>query len=205
MIEFFNSIKNFTVIVTLFALHAIFIENAIFTRALGSSTSLFIIRKKHNIFLFGIVLTAITTLSTVIVIITGNIFPQFTEKSYYIPLFLITVISFVYLFSLLAVKFLLKKNKTKFTSKIHLSAFNCAVLGALLIGLESNITSVEFIGFGLGMGIGFALATFLISVSHDYLYSENIPKAFRGYPITLLYIGILSLAFYGFIANELSI
>jgi len=57
--------------------------------------------------------------------------------------------------------------------------------------------------FGLGAGIGFTLATFFISVAYDYLYSAAIPRAFRGFPILLIYIGLLSLAFYGLVGHQL--
>ena len=67
----------------------------------------------------------------------------------------------------------------------------------------SDFTLASFLGFGLGTGIGFSLATFFISIAYDYLHSEAIPKAFRGFPILLIYIGMLSLAFYGMIGHEL--
>ena len=43
--------------------------------------------------------------------------------------------------------------------------------------------------------------------SKSYLFSSNneataIPKAFRGLPITLVYIGVLALAIYGFTGHS---
>jgi electron transport complex protein RnfA len=35
-----------------------------------------------------------------------------------------------------------------------------------------------------------------MNVARDKLDSEKIPKVFRGYPIMLIYIGVVSLAFY---------
>ena len=45
--------------------------------------------------------------------------------------------------------------------------------------------------FGLGTGIGFILASYLISIGYDRLNSDKIPPAFRGFPITLIYVCLL--------------
>ena len=86
---------------------------------------------------------------------------------------------------------------------IHMSAFNCTVLGALLLSTNEMRSAAGMIGFGLGSGIGFTMAAYLISIAFDKLNSEKIPKAFRGFPIAMIYIGILSLAFYGLVGHEL--
>ena len=51
------------------------------------------------------------------------------------------------------------------------------------------------IGYGFGTGLGFFLACFMLNIAHDRLDSEKIPRVFRGFPIMLIYIGIVSLAF----------
>ena len=38
----------------------------------------------------------------------------------------------------------------------------------------------------------------------DKLYSEKAPYAFRGYPLMLIYIGILSMAFWGLSGHTLN-
>ncbi|MCL2013637.1 MAG: hypothetical protein FWG69_01470 [Oscillospiraceae bacterium] len=203
MADFMDFLTKYIFLVAAVALHVIIIENTIFTCALGTSTALFIIRKKRGVLVFGAILTFMTLFSSFIVIIINALFPYLSDYNIYSPFIFVFIISVAYLLVLLGLRFVPQKIKSRIIPMVHMSAFNCAVLGALLIGATRDMNPVEFIGLGLGMGIGFTLATFLISVSHDYLYSENIPKAFRGYPVTLVYIGILSLAFYGFIASEL--
>ena len=67
-----------------------------------------------------------------------------------------------------------------------------------LIFLNSNYGSDiwSYIGYGFGTGIGFFLACFLLNIAHEKLDSDKIPRIFRGYPIMLVYIGVISLAFY---------
>lgn len=35
-----------------------------------------------------------------------------------------------------------------------------------------------------------------LNIAHEKLDSDKIPRIFRGYPIMLVYIGVISLAFY---------
>ena len=65
-------------------------------------------------------------------------------------------------------------------------------------------TLVEYIVHGIGVGLGFVFAVYLVAIVYDRLYSENVPYCFRGYPLVLLYIGILSMAFYGLLGHSLN-
>ncbi|MEG0570487.1 MAG: Rnf-Nqr domain containing protein [Oscillospiraceae bacterium] len=187
-----------------FSMIAIFLENSIFTRALGTSTSLFIVRKKYNILLFGAVMTCIITVSSLIVYLINPFVEQITHKYYFTPIIYVAIIGVVYIAALLITGACFKKKKKEILTMIHVSAFNCADLGALLLASEyPDLSLGGFIGFGIGTGIGFTMATYFIDIAYEKLNSEKIPSSFRGFPITLMYIGILSLAFYGLIGHEL--
>lgn len=79
---------------------------------------------------------------------------------------------------------------------VHISTFNCAILGAIYLNSKYCITLPEYIFHGLGIGLGFVLAVYMVAVVYDRLYSKDVPFSFRGYPLVLIYIGILSMAFY---------
>lgn len=189
------------------ALIAMFVENTIFTRALGTSSVLLMLRKKFNLFLFGLILTVITLISSIGVAIVQPYINELEYKSYLMPLIYVLIIGAVYILALIFCSKFLKKQMAKIRPMIHMSAFNCAVLGALLLSSTNNVVQLQsaagVVGFGLGSGIGFTIAAYLISIAYDRLNSTRIPKAFRGFPITMIYIGILSLAFYGLIGHEL--
>lgn len=204
--ELIGSTLNYTG--TFFSLMfvATFLENTIFTRALGTSTVLLMLRKKANLFLFGMVLTIITVIASIVTYFL-NPWLSIFENAYYIrPFAYVAVIGVVYVIAVLTVSRLPKHYSSELKPMIHLSAFNCTVLGALLLENSlNNLTLLSAVGFGLGSGIGFMLATFLLAVSYPYLYSDHIPKPFRGFPITMIYIGILSMAFYGLIGHQLPV
>ncbi len=189
------------------ALIAMFVENTIFTRALGTSSVLLMLRKKFNLFLFGLILTVITLISSIGVALVQPYINGLEHKSYLMPLIYVLIIGAVYILTLIFCSKFLKKQMPKIRPMIHMSAFNCAVLGALLLSSTNNVVQLQsaagVVGFGLGSGVGFTIAAYLISIAYDRLNSTRIPKAFRGFPITMIYIGILSLAFYGLIGHEL--
>ncbi len=185
-----------------YALVAIFIENTILSRALGTSTSLWTIRKKYSILLFGAVLTIITTVTSALAYALQPFIKSLNNSYYVLPLIYVAIISVVYILMLLITNRLKLKQKKTIRIFIHRCAFNCAVLGGLLLSTQANLSLLGFIGFGIGTGIGFTLATALIDFNHDKLHGEHISKAFRGFPAILIYIGILSLAVYGMIGGH---
>ena len=81
---------------------------------------------------------------------------------------------------------------------LPLAALNSCVLGTLLLGRTQSFTLTQSVGFGLGSGVGYLLAVLLVTEAQNRLRSQAIPAAFRGMPITLVYIGVLALAIYGF-------
>jgi electron transport complex protein RnfA len=78
-------------------------------------------------------------------------------------------------------------------------------LGALFLNSRHSDTLFGYIGFGLGTGVGFIIASYFLSIVYDRLFSEDVPESFRGYPLILIYIGILSMAFYGFLGHQLAL
>ena len=51
--------------------------------------------------------------------------------------------------------------------------------------------------------LGNLLAMVLVREGELRLEMCNVPRAFRGLPVTLIYIGLISLAFYGLVGHQL--
>lgn len=186
------------------ALLAIFAQNIIFTRALGTSASLYVVRKNYSLRFFGLIMAIITTLSSCILYFFRRPINNLRYINYIRPFIYVVTVSIVYVAVLLFCGKFLSKHIDKIKPMVHLSAFNGAVFGALLINATAKTDFWGYLAFGIGTGIGFILASYLIEVGFERLNSTKIPRAFRGFPITLIYIGILSLAFHGLIGHELS-
>lgn len=176
------------------ALIGIFFQNLVLGHALGTNLTLYAARKKQNIIGIFIGVIYITTLSS---IATYFIDANFSSMPYYnilMPLIYILVVAAVYILSLVIVWKFLPRVFKYIKKYVHLSVFNSAVLGALFLQSTLGATLWEYLGYGVGVGIGFLLAAYLLYIANDRLNSELVPAAFRGLPITLVYIGVISLA-----------
>jgi len=181
------------------AMLSILLQNSIFTRSLGSNILVYASRKREHVIGFSLVITYVTTLSSVIAWVLDKNFSDFEYFGILMPLLYILLISLIYILSLVFVWRFFPKLFGKIKAYVHLSVFNCSVLGALFLNTQFGGALTGYIGFGLGTGVGFFLAGYLLYIAHPRLNSELVPAAFRGLPITLVYTGIISLALYAFI------
>ena len=75
---------------------------------------------------------------------------------------------------------------------------NCAVLGVVLLNVQSNYNFISSVVYGITGGIGFLVAIVLFASIRERLVFAEYPKAFEGFPIALVTAGLMALAFMGF-------
>lgn len=75
---------------------------------------------------------------------------------------------------------------------------NCAVLGIAIVNIDNGYNLIETIVNGFGAGVGFTLSIVLFAGIRERLELADIPESFRGFPITLIAAGLMSIAFLGF-------
>lgn len=75
---------------------------------------------------------------------------------------------------------------------------NCAILGVTILNIDEGYTFIEAMVNSLGSGLGFMLAMIMFSGVRSKLEGADIPKSFKGLPITLVAASITSLSFMGF-------
>ncbi len=190
------------IIITAFA--AVFVENTIFSRALGTSTLVVIARSRKNLFGFGLSVTYVTALISVLTYFVDKLFISNSNSYVYMPLVYICVLGFVYIVTLLCMWKFASSLFSRMRKYVHISAFNCAVLGSMFLISKYCETLSDYFIHGLGIGLGFVFAVYLTAIVYDKLYSEKAPYAFRGYPLMLIYLGILSMAFWGLSGHTLN-
>ena len=180
------------------ALLGIFIENAAFERALGINVLLYAARKKENLLGIFAGVIYVTTISSAFTCLIDRYLSDQAWYKMLLPFMYIFVIGAVYLVTLLALWKFLPSVFRKVKKYVHVSVFNSAVLGALFIQSQIGGTFASYIGYGLGTGVGFLLAGYLLYAAEDRLNSPSVPASFRGMPITMIYIGVISLALSAF-------
>jgi len=81
---------------------------------------------------------------------------------------------------------------------LPLMATNCAILAVTLLNIRENLSFVQSLVNAFGAGFGFLLAMVIFSGIREHTENTDPPESFRGIPITLLSVAILSLSFLGF-------
>ena len=173
---------------------AIFTQNAVFDRALDANVAIYASRKTSHIMGFAICITVMTTLASAAAYPFDLMLLPSKYGYLFMPLIYTGIVSVLYLLGLFILWRVFPKVFYKVKKYAHLAVFNCAVFGALFLNYNYGKGFAGYVGYGFGTGAGFFLACFLLNVAHERLNSEKIPKVFRGYPITLVFIGIISLA-----------
>lgn len=78
------------------------------------------------------------------------------------------------------------------------TALNSIILGALLLFSSNGYSCVTGILASLGVGIGYIVATLVISGVASRINMKYVPKAWRGFPIIVASIAIVSLVLFAF-------
>lgn len=180
------------------SLIAIFVQNSIFERALGINVLLYASRKREHLLGFFAAITYTTTISSAIIWNFDRLFAENEYYSIFMPILYVAVVSVLYIVTLVLIWRFFPKLFRNIRKYVHLSVFNCSVIGALFLCSVQGADIFTYIGYGFGTGIGFLLAAYLLYIAADRLNSPLVPAAFRGFPIMLVYVGILSLALYAF-------
>jgi electron transport complex protein RnfA len=180
------------------ALVALFLQNSIYERALGINILLYASRRKRDVIGFTAGLCYITVLSSAVIWVFDRFFGKYAYYNLVAPVLYILVIGIIYIVSLLIVWRYFHKLFKRIKKFVHLTVFNCAVLGALFLNSQTGSGLLSYIGYGLGTALGFFLAGYLLYIAYDRLNSELVPAAFRGMPIMIIYVGILSMALHAF-------
>jgi len=88
--------------------------------------------------------------------------------------------------------------KVDFEIFLPLAGVNATVLGTLLLNQQQDNNIFYSFIFGLGTAIGFTLMLALLTAINTRLEMADIPAPFKGPSITLITLGLISMAFLGF-------
>ena len=81
---------------------------------------------------------------------------------------------------------------------LPLITVNCAILGVSLFMLGTPYSLLQTLAYGAGAGTGWAFAITVIGGIREKINEQALPRGLAGPGITLIIIGIMSLAFVGF-------
>ncbi len=180
---------------------ALLAANLIFSQALGSSTLFAASGSRKDLVRTACAITLFTTTGSLGAWLIDNILP-YNVKSYATLICYTLITGILYALFLYLLYFSGRERFMKYKKYVHISAFNCAVMGTLFT-VSGRIAEEHTSRFphkyllgGLEAGFGFIIASLFLAAAYRKLNSEKVPEAFRGFPAMLIYLGIISMAIF---------
>jgi len=188
-----------------YAVMAVFAQNAVCARALGVSR---LVQMAGDVSVdarrFGTLLCALQCISALLGYFVNRLLTGWTLWVYFRPLGMVLCSTAAFFVVLFIVVLSHTNDAKEIVAVLPMATFNTCVLGTLLISTIQSFSLGQTLGFALGSGCGYVMAVHVVRMWRTHAHDESVPATFRGMPITLLYIGILALAIYGFTGHMLA-
>ena len=179
-------------------LGAILTNNFIFSQFLGCCPFLGVSKKVDTAVGMGVAVTFVMGLASAVCYVVNKFILLKLDLAYMQTVAFILVIAALVQFIEM---FLQKSMPSLYTALgiyLPLITTNCAVLGVVLLNVQSKYNFIESVVYGITGGLGFLLAIVLFASIRERLVFADYPKAFEGFPIALVTAGLMALAFMGF-------
>lgn len=176
----------------------ILVNNYILARFLGICPFLGVSNKLDTSVGMGAAVTFVVTLSSII--------------TYFIQIYILDVLGLGYLQTIVFilviaalvqfVEMVLKKISPALYNALGvylpLITTNCIVLGVAILNIDEGFNLIKTIFNAIGSSVGFTLALVLMAGIREKLELADVPEPLKGFPITLITAGLMSIAFLGF-------
>ncbi|MDU3687244.1 MAG: electron transport complex subunit RsxA [Anaerococcus hydrogenalis] len=177
---------------------SIFVNNYVLGQFLGICPTLGVTSKVETAKGMGAAVIFVVTLSSIITWVI----------QYYIldPLkigYLQTVVFILVIASLVqTVEMIMKKSMPNLYDALGvylpLITTNCIVLGVAIKNINENYNLLETTINSAAAAVGFLIALVILASIREKIEDNDLPEAFKGGPITLITLGLMSIAFMGF-------
>ena len=178
-------------------LSIVLVNNVITSQFLGICPFLGVSKKVDTAVGMGAAVTFVLTLASIITYFI-QILLEKTELEFLQTIAFILVIASIVQFVEMVIQKMSPSLYQALGVFLPLITTNCAVLGIAIVNVDKGYNLIETIVNGFGAGVGFTLAIVLFAGIRERLELADIPEAFRGFPITLIAAGLMSIAFLGF-------
>ncbi len=184
--------------ILLFMVYCIFINNYIFSRFLGCCPFLGVSNKVETAMGMGVAVTFVMALSSLFTWIVYHLMLVPLGLTYLNTIAFILVIASLVQFVEMFMKKSMKALYSALGIYLPLITTNCAVLGVTLLSINMEYGLIASVLNGTFSALGFLVAIVLMAGVRERLESSNIPESMKGFPISLVTAGLLSVAFMGF-------
>jgi len=195
---------------------AVFINNFVFSRFLGTCPYLGVSKKLDSAIGMGMAVIFVLVMASAVTWITYNYLLQPTTSIFRFIFssqkppdltFLRTIVFILVIASLVQfVEMVIQKSSPTLYKSLGiylpLITTNCIILAVAILNVspdpQYNFNFIESITHGFAAGVGFTLALILMAGIRERLELAPIPKPLRGIPIAFIMAGLMAIAFLGF-------
>ncbi len=181
---------------------AVLIENFIFAKFYGCCPFLGVSEKPDTALGMGMAVTFVMTLSSAVTWLVYQILVICHIEYFQTIAFILVIAALVQFIEMFLRKFV-PSLYSALGIYLPLITTNCAVLSSALINIQNGYNFIESVCFGFAAAIGFTLAIVVFAGVRMRMSTSTPPRAFRGFPITLIAAGLLAMAFSGFTSISL--
>ena len=174
---------------------ALLVENFIFSKFYGICPFLGVSEKPATALGMGMAVTFVITVSSAV---TWTVYHTLLEPN---GLGYLRTIAFILIIAALVqfIEMFLRKFIPALYSALGiylpLITTNCAVLSSALLIVDNGYNLLEAVCFGFAASLGFTLAIVVFAGVRSRMENADPPRAFKGFPLTLITAGLLAMAF----------
>ena len=184
--------------ILLFMASCVLVNNYIFSRFLGCCPFLGVSNKVGTAASMGVAVIFVMGLASLFSWLAYHYILVPLDITYLYTISFILIIAGLVQFVEMFMKKSLKALYTALGIYLPLITTNCAVLGASILNITEGYTLLQAVLNGVFSAVGFLVAIVLMAGIRERLEASNIPKCMKGFPISLVTAGLISIAFMGF-------
>lgn len=182
----------------LLIISAVLVNNVVLVQFLGICPFLGVSNRTETSVGMGVAVIFVMSLA--------NLVTYLIQKYVLIPLNIefMQTITFIFVIAFLVqvVEIILKKSAPTLYQALGiylpLITTNCAVLGIAILAVQKDLNLVMSVLYAASIATGFTLALILMAGIREQLSLTETPQGMKGFPLSLVTAGLLSLAFMGF-------
>ena len=182
---------------------AVLVENFIFAKFYGCCPFLGVSDKPDTALGMGMAVTFVMTLSGAVTWAVYHFLLEPFGLEYLKTVAFILVIAALVQFIEMFLRKFIPALYASLGIYLPLITTNCAVLSAALLAIQNEYSFIAAVSFGFASALGFTLAIVVFAGVRGKMEFAEPPRAFQGFPITLIAAGLLAMAFAGFAGIKL--
>ena len=176
----------------------VLINNFVMSRFLGICPFLGVSRRLETAFGMSLSVMFVTVLSSIFTYAVYELLlKRFGIEYLYTVAFILIIAGFVQILEMVIKKYSPALYKS-LGIYLPLLTTNCAILGVVVLNIQSRYDMLASAINAVGVSVGFALAILLFAGIRERLVFADVPKCFQGFPIAMIIAGLMSISFFGF-------